>query len=213
MSRTKKSKAVPVVLVLTILIAALAVLCFLINPLVIQPKKDAIAKANADAKAAVEERNRQAEAEYKARIAELESQAKTPTNPSWPEHKSEGWDLLDLTNIPLENQTAETRTRAELMTGGMLLVNAFHSRPKDFDESGVVSVAKAYKGDDKIQAKDNNVTLFPNAIDALHEAIVAAKAEGLQHYLVEEGYRTYETQETYFNNKVSKLSSKYTGPA
>ena len=214
LSRTKKkSKAVPVVAFLTFLVAALAVVCFLINPLVIQPKKDAIAKANADARAAVEERNKQAEAEYKARIAELESQARTPTNPSWPEHKSEGWDLLDLTTIPLENQTAETRTRAELMTGGMLLVNAFHSRPADFDESGVISVAKAYKGDDKIQAKDNNVTLFPNAVSALHDAIVAAKAEGMQHYLVEEGYRTYETQETYFNNKVTKLSSKYTGQA
>ncbi len=214
LSRTKKkSKAVLVVAILTFLIAALAVVCFLINPLVIQPKKDAIAKANADAKAAVEERNRQAEAEYKARIAELESKAKTPTNPSWPEHKSEGWDLLDLSNIPLENQTAETRTRAELMTGGMLLVNAFHSRPADFDESGVVSVAKTFKGDDKIQAKDNNVTLFPNALNALHDAIVAARAEGMQHYLVEEGYRSYETQETYFNNKVTKLSSKYTGQA
>ena len=214
LSRTKKkSKAVLIVAILTFLIAALAVVCFLIKPMVIQPKKDAIAKANADARAAVEERNRQSEAEYKARIAELESQAKTPTNPSWPEHKSDGWDLLDLSNIPLENQTAETRSRSELMTGGMLLVNAWHSRPKDFDESGVVSVAKAFKGDDKIQAKDNNVTLFPNALNALHEAITAAKAEGMQHYLVEEGYRTYETQETYFNNKVTKLSSKYTGQA
>ena len=210
-SRTKKSKAVPVVAVLTILIAALAVVCFLINPLVIQPQKDAIAKANADAKAEVEERNRQAEAEYKARISELESQANQPVNPSWPDHKSEGWDLLDLTTIPLENQTAESRTRAELLTGGMLLVNEWHSRPEDFDESGVISVARAYKGDDKIQAKDNNVTLFPVAIDALHEALVAAKAEGMQHYLVEEGYRTWQTQETYFNNKVTKLSSKYSG--
>lgn len=212
-SRTKKSKAVPVVAVLTILIAALAVVCFLINPLVIQPQKDAIAKANADAKAEVEERNRQAEAEYKARISELESQANQPVNPSWPDHKSEGWDLLDLTTIPLENQTAESRTRADLMTGGMLLVNEWHSRPEDFDESGVISVARAYKGDDKIQAKDNNVTLFPVAIDALHEALVAAKAEGMQHYLVEEGYRTWQTQETYFNNKVTKLSSKYSGDA
>ena len=213
MSRTKKSKAVPVVVILTILVAALAVVCFLINPLVIQPQKDAIAKANADAKAEVEERNRQAEAEYKARISELESQANQPVNPSWPDHKSEGWDLLDLTTIPLENQTAEARTRAELMTGGMLLVNEWHSRPEDFDESGVISVARAYKGDDKIQAKDNNVTLFPAAIDALHEALVAAKAEGMQHYLVEEGYRTWQTQETYFNNKVTKLSSKYSGDA
>ena len=214
LSRTKKSKAVPIVAVLTFLIAALAVVCFLINPLVIQPQKDAIAKANADARAAVEERNRQAEAEYQARIAEMESEAKKPTNPSWPAQNPDAeWELLDLTTIPLENQTAEARTRADLMTGGMLLVNAFHSRPADFDESGVVSVAKAFKGDDKIQAKDNNVTLFPNAVNALHDAIVAAKAEGMQHYLVEEGYRTYETQETYFNNKVTKLSSKYTGQA
>ena len=213
MSRTKKSKAVPVVAILAFLIAALAVVCFLINPLVIQPQKDAIAKANADAKAEVEERNRQAEAEYKARISELESQANQPVNPSWPSHKTEGWDLLDLTTIPLENQTAEARTRADLMTGGMLLVNEWHSRPDDFDESGVISVARAYKGDDKIQAKDNNVTLFPVAIEALQEALTAAKAEGMHHYLVEEGYRTWQTQETYFNNKVTKLSSKYSGDA
>ena len=214
MSRTKKSKAVPVVLVLTILIAALAVLCFLINPLVIQPKKDAIAKANEEARAEVEARNKQSEAEYKALIAELESQSKKPTNPSWPTQNPDAeWEILDLTTIPLENQSAEARTRAELMTGGMLLVNEWHSRPEDFDESGVVSVARYYKGDDKIQAKDNNVTLFPVAIEALHEALVAAKAEGMEHYLVEEGYRTWQTQETYFNNKVTKLSSKYTGDA
>ena len=214
MSKRKKSKAVPIVAVLTILIAALAVLCFLINPLVIQPKKDAIAKANADAKAAVEERNKEALAAYKARIAELESQAKMPTNPSWPAQNPDAeWEVLDLSTIPLENQTAETLTRAELMTGGMLLVNQWHSRPEDFDQSGVVGVAKAYKGDEKIQARDNNVTLFPNALEALHDALVAAKAEGFQHYLVEEGYRTKEKQEEYFNNKVTKLSSKYTGDA
>jgi D-alanyl-D-alanine carboxypeptidase len=213
MSRTKKSKAVPVVAILTVLIAALAVICFLINPLVIQPRKDAIARANREAREAVEQQNLQAEAEYKARIAELESQAAIPENPSWPEHKSDGWDLLDLSTIPLENQTAETRTRAELMTGGMLLVNPWHSRPEDFDESGVVSVAKRFQGDDKIQAKDNNVTLFPVAADALREALAAARAEGLTHYLVEEGYRSYETQNTYFQNRMTKLSSKYSGDA
>ena len=213
MSRAKKSKAVPVVTILTILIAALAVLCFLINPLVIQPQRDAIAKANQEAKEAAEERNRQVEAEYKARIAELESEANTPTNPTWPEHKSEGWDLLDLSTIPLENQTAETRTRSELMRGGMLLVNEWHSRPDDFDESEITSVARYYKGDDKIPASDNNVRLFPNAIGALREALTAAKSDGQEHYMVEEGYRDYKTQEEYFNNKITKLSSKYTGDA
>ena len=209
----KKSKAVPVVAFLTFLLAALAVVCFLINPLVIQPKKDAIAKANQDARAEVEQRNRDAEAAYKARISELESQANQPANPSWPEHKKEGWDVLDLTNIPLENQTAETRTRADLMMGGMLLVNQWHFRPDDFSESGMVSVARAYKNEDKIQAKDNNVTLYPTAVAALHEALTAAKAEKMEHYLVEEGYRTWDTQNTYFQNKVTKLASKYSGDA
>ncbi len=37
-----------------------------------------------------------------------------PAEIIWPSHKSEGWDLIDLTGIPLENQTAEERTREEL---------------------------------------------------------------------------------------------------
>ncbi len=213
MSRTKKSKAVPVVLILTILIAALAAVCFLINPLVTQPRRDAINRSNQEMKAKVEEKNRQAEAEYKARIAEIESQASIPANPSWPEHKSEGWQVLDLTSIPLENQTAETHTRSDLMSGGMLLVNEWHSRPDDFDESGIVSVAKRFQGEEKIQAKDNNVTLFPVAIDALKAALDAAKAEGLEHYMVDGGYRTWDEQNTFFQNKMTKLSSKYTGDA
>ena len=139
MSRTKKSKAVPVVIVLTILIAALAILCFLIKPLVIEPQKDAIAKANADARAAVEERNRQAEVQYQAKLAELEAKANEPTNPSWPEHDPDApWQILDLSDIPLESQTAETKTRAELFNYGneMLLVNAWHSRPENIPKTG-----------------------------------------------------------------------------
>ena len=213
MARTKKSKAVPVVAVLTLLIIAAAVVCFLIKPLVIEPQREAIRKANEAAKAEVENRNKESEAKYASAIAELESQASIPTNPSWPDHKNEGVDILDLTGIPLENQSAVTMSRAELMTGGMLLINEWHSRPEDFDETGVVSVGKFYTGDQKIQVKDNNVTLFPNAIAALREALDGAKADGLEHYLVEEGYRTYDQQNTYFQNRVTKLSNKYTGDA
>ena len=62
MARTKKSKAVPVVAVLTLLIIAAAVVCFLIEPLVIEPQREAIRKANEAAKAEVENRNKEAEA-------------------------------------------------------------------------------------------------------------------------------------------------------
>ncbi len=214
MSRAKKSKAVPIVLVITILLAVLAVVCFLINPLVIQPKKDAIAKAYDEAKAAVEEHNKQIDIEYQLKLSEAEAAHNAPENPDWPENDHElEWEVLDLSQFPLQDQKAVHSNRQEIMYNGMLLVNAWHSRPADYSDTGIVSVSRAYKGDDKIQAKDNNVTLHTNALAALHEALQAAKAEGMEHYLVEEGYRTVERQQEYYNKKREKLSSKYSGDA
>ena len=215
MSRPKKSKAVLIVAVIAVLAIALAVLCFLIKPLVIAPQKAAIARANAAAKAEVEERNEEIQRQYQLALSELENQKKMPTNPSWPEHNQDAeWELLDLSDIPLESQRSVPATRADLMTNGMLLVNPWHKRPDDFSDVGVPSVKKAYSGEDKIQAKDNNVALFPNALAALHEALVAAKKnEGYTHYMVEEGYRTIAKQQEYFDRKMDKLASKYEGEA
>ena len=214
MSRPKKSKAYPIVAVLTILIIALAVVCFLVNPLVIQPQRDALERANQEARAKVEEENRQAEIAYQKALSDYENAKNEPTHPDWPEATvREGFELIDLTNYPLDYQTGKQMYRSELMTGGMLLVNEWHERPADFDQSGVISVKQAYSGDDRIQAKDNLVTLFPNAVEALHEALMAAKEEGHLHYLVEEGYRTVEKQQEYFTNRINKLSSKYEGDA
>ena len=211
MSRRKKSKAVPVVIIITLLVIALCVGCFFAKGIVDSQRRSARADLQ-KRQNEVAARNQQAEAAYAAEIARLESEAAAEASPSWPEHKKEGWDLLDLSNFALENQTAETKTRTELMAGGMLLVNEWHSRPTDFSEEGLVSVGR-HLGKERIQVKDYNVLLFPNAANALGEAVDAAKAEGMTHYLVEEGYRSYEVQNTYFNNKVTKLSSKYTGDA
>ena len=214
MSRAKKSKAVPIVLVITILLAVLAFVCFLINPLVIQPKKDAIDKAYEDAKAAVEEHNKQIDIEYQLQLSEAQAAYNNPENPSWPENDRKlEWEVLDLSQYPLQDQRAVHSNRQEIMYNGMLLVNAWHSRPLDYSDAGIVGVSKAYKGEEKIQAKDNNVTLHKNALAALHEALLAAKAEGMEHYLVEEGYRTIERQQEYYNKKREKLSSKYSGEA
>ena len=213
MSKRKKSKAVPVVLVITILVAALAAGCFLVKPLLTDPLRTASEKDLARRQAETEQKNLQIQAEYNAAILDLQNQASQPSNPSWPAHKSEGWDILDLSNYPLENPTAESKTRADLMTGGMLLVNEWHSRPDDFDESKIVSIGKYLGGNEKVQVKDYNVRLFPVAADALLEAVNAAKAEGMQHYIVEEAYRTWEEQNAAFQKKMDKLSSRYSGDA
>ncbi len=212
MSRRKKSKAVPVVTVLMILAAALCVACFFANQFV-TAQRNAAREDLARRQQEVIDRNNATLADYAARIAELENQASSTASASWPGHKSEGWDLLDLTNYPLENPTAETRTRAEVMTGGMLLVNEWHSRPDDFDESALVSLGKYYGGNEKVQVRDYNVLMFRNAADALKEALDAAKAEDLTHYIVNEAYRSWDEQNSLFTSRVEKLSSKYSGDA
>ncbi len=210
MSRTrKKSKAVPVVAVITFLVLALCAGCFLIKPLVIEPQRKALAEADERARAEVEEKNREIMAEYQAALADLESEHTVQVNTAWPEHKTEGWDILDLSGFPLENPTAERMTRADVMNNGMLLVNEWHSRPDDFDESGLVSVTRYF--DRAVQASDANVSMFPVAADALKEAIDAAAAENLTHYMVDEAYRSWDTQNTLFQNRITKLSGKYTG--
>ena len=213
--KRKKSKAVPVVLIITILVAALAAGCFLFKPMVTDPLRKASAEDLTKRQNEVAQQNQQIMAEYNAAVLELQNEYNAslqPGNPAWPEHKSEGWDVIDLTNYPLENQTATAATRADLMANGMLLINEWHSRPADFDDSKVTSVRR-YLNNDAVQVTDYNVSLFPVAADALQEAILAAKDEGLEHYLVGEGYRSWETQNTYFQKKMEKLSSKYSGDA
>ena len=211
----KKSKAVPVVLIITLLVAALAAGCFLFRPLVTDPMRKASAADFEKKQNEVAQENQQIMAEYNSAILDLQNQrnVETQTNPAWPEHKSEGWDIIDLTNYPLENQTATAMSRSDLMSGGMLLLNEWHSRPDDFDESKITSVGKYLGGNNKVQVSDYNVMLFPVACDALMEAITAAREAGMEHYLVDEGYRTWETQNSYFQKKMEKLSSSYSGDA
>ena len=214
MSRNrKKSKAVPIVLVLALIIAALAAGCFLYRPMVTDPIRKAATTDLQKRQAEVAQRNQETEAAYRAAILELENQAAQPANPSWPEHKSEGWDLIDLTNYPLENPTAETKTRQDVMYNGMLLINQWHSRPEDFSDTAIVSVGRYLGGNDKVQVKDYNVKLFPVAADALLEAVNAAKAENMLHYIIDEGYRSWDDQNALFQKRVTSLSGKYSGDA
>ena len=210
--KRKKSKAVPVVLVIALLAAALAAGCFLLRPMVTDPIRKASAANLEKQQQEVAQQNQLIMAEYNETIEELQNERNAqPSNPSWPEHKAEGWDVIDLTNYPLENPTAETKTRADLLADGssMLLLNEWHSRPDDFDDTKITSVGKYLGGNTKIQVHDYNVSLFPVACDALMEAITDAKAEGLEHFIVEEGYRSWETQNSYFQSKMEKLSTKY----
>ena len=213
MSNRKKSKAVPVVLVITLLVAALAACGFLLRPIVTDPIRQTAAKEMAEQYAAVDKQNQENMQAYQQQLIDLRNQAMQPTEPEeWPKPtKTEGWEIIDVSTFPLEHTTAEHKTRADVMNNGLLLVNAFHARPDDFNDAdpNIVSIGRYVGGNSKIQVKDYNVNLFKVATDALLEAITAAKADGMEHYMVDEGYRSYSTQEALFNKKMDALSSKY----
>ena len=205
--KRKKSKAVPVVIVLTILFAAAAVACFYAGDWVATQKETALQKVQEQ----VEAHNEEEREKYASAMADFERETASGANLAWPTQKSEGWDLLDLTNYPLESPSTVTMSRSQIMNNGLLLINQWHSRPEDFDESTLVGLGNYFNW--AVQVADASVSLLPVAADALKAAVDDAAAEDLTHYMVPEAYRSWDTQNTYFQNRVEKLSSKYTGDA
>jgi len=119
------------------------------------------------------------------------------------------WRVEDEGTAGLENTSTITMERSQLINGGLLLVNAWHSVPADFSANDLVTVGTT--GNFKIQVQDSSVQLFRPAFDALVEALAAAKEEGLEYFIVREGYRSVAAQEELFNEEMQDLSSRYTG--
>ena len=157
----------------------------------------------------VTEYNNAQDQAYAVAMSEFEKSQAKGESPAWPQPAAEGWDVVDLTAYPFEGNSTATVLRNEAMNNGLLLVNEWHSRPADVDESTIVSVGN-YTGWD-IQVKDASVRLFPVAIDALQRAIADAKALGFVDYMVQGGYRTWDEQNTMFQNQVQRLQDRYSG--
>ena len=121
----------------------------------------------------------------------------------WPEPSGEGWEVIDLTNYPLESSYEVTMTRQETMYNGMLLVNEWHSRPDDFSESTLVSLS-SYSSR-AIGVKDSSIKLFPEPAKALWDLIAAAKAAGMQNYVIYDAYRTWDEQNELFQKRLTTV--------
>ncbi|MBR0228125.1 MAG: D-alanyl-D-alanine carboxypeptidase family protein [Clostridia bacterium] len=149
----------------------------------------------------LQEAYRQAKAEEQAAVTQEET-------PAWPTPKQEGWDVIDVSNFPLSNTKTYTATRQELITSGMLLVNRWHSVPDDLAECEFLGV---HATDKTIPTDGSKVKLLSPAITALGNMLSAAKAEGLEHYNVEEGYRLRATQQQYYDTAAAKYADSLTG--
>ncbi len=161
----------------------------------------------------VEQRNQEKLAQYAAEVEAYNARVSSNTpNEAWPEAASEGWDVIDLTNYPLEVPGQITVNRADVMFGGLLLVNEWHSRPADFDDSGIVALY-SYAKDSGLESfwENSSCKLHPVAIDALIAALKDAKAIGFDNYVVDKNfnYRSYEDQDARFQKEVDKYRERY----
>ena len=210
MSKDKKRDPIKVMLRVTIILAVLAVGALLLGN-AITSYRAGVLKARQDE---VEQINAERDTQYAVALAEFEAASQSGANLAWPPAATEGWDVVDLTNYPLENVYTASVTRADIMNHGMLLVNQWHSRPDDFDETELVGIANYVGWNNLLYGVPGSATkLMPVAIDALNECIADANALGLTDYTILEGYRSMEDQQALFDKQMEALSSRYKGDA
>ncbi|MCE5344448.1 MAG: D-alanyl-D-alanine carboxypeptidase family protein [Eubacteriales bacterium] len=197
-----------------VLVAAISAVVFLLCNAAVQ--SDYKAKRQE-----VDQLNAEGEQEFNARLNTLRAAASVTVNPEtgevtavepaiW-EATLDGlpWRLEDASATALENISTVTVNRSDLLFGGLLLVNPWHSLPTDFSEATLTSIGTGSGW--QIAVTDSNVRVFPAALTALENIIAGAKDAGLSDYIVREAYRTNDEQTLLFNSQMEKLSSKYSG--
>lgn len=209
-SRKKRVHSLPLLIASTAVLVALAVLCLFGSNLLYSMRVRNVNQQRAE----VQQRNDENADAYRQEVAALQAQLEANNNISmdWPEPDTlDGLAIVDLTNYPLDNPGSVTVTRQDVMLGGLLLVNEWHSRPSDFDESSLVSVMTYARsmGITKSIWRNADQKIFPVAANALVEVLNAAKAEGLEGYVVKEGYRSISDQQTLFDTEYNRLKERH----
>ena len=188
--KKRKSGVFSKVVIITIILAIAAAGCIYGSKYMMEKKATRLQEMQTEVITA----NQQAEQDYQAQLAAFRRENAGGVNNAWPAAKREGWDVVDLTSYPLESPVKVTMMRQDMLYNGMLLVNLWHPRPADFDESLPVKV-KSYSKN-VLRAKDNVVSLMPAAADAwlalMNEGV---EQHGYKFFMVEEGFRSNAAQE------------------
>ncbi len=168
-----------------------------------QNEKAAAEAAREELNAGLIRQHQQATSEYQAALRSTETTA------VWPTPLGTGWEVIDLSDFPLSGATrSQTFTRSELISGGMLLLNRWHSLPADFPETEIVSVQSI---DKSIPVSGSKVKLFPVAITAISDMLKGAAEEGYENFLLQSGYRTMAEQTSLYQELEAKYASSFSG--
>ena len=206
----KRKDPMAKLIVIAVLMAVLVAACVIVGNVIREQRTERLMALRQEAQA----RNEEKQADYDQAVNEYMAKLNqsNQVNEDWPQASAEGWDIIDLTNYPLEAPGKVTVNRSDIMNNGLLLVNEWHSRPDDFNEEAIISVS-GYARDAKIDSFWENSTckLFPVAIDALIACLKDAEAVGLKHYVLQAGdtYRTYDDQYARFQKEVERQRTNH----
>ena len=162
----------------------------------------------------IEEENKTLIEEYNKRRAEFQaSQQTSEDTKAWPAPKESGWDVLDLSEFPVQAAQDAAVTREELLLGGLLLVNRWHAMPADFTLAEPHLKSIGTETGFRVGVTGRDVKLLEPAIKALDTMIGEAKKAGMENYIVRWGYRTAEAQTELWNKELALYQDRYSGDA
>lgn len=156
----------------------------------------------------IEEENNQLIAQYNEKVLERNELMSQSQEIVLPEPAQEGWDIIDASTVPVKGGQTITTSRLDAMSGGLLLLNRWHALPSDFVVAEQTLKSVGTETNFKVPVSNRNVSLFPEAINALSQFVNAAKEQGLEHYIVRQGYRTMETQTKYWNTEIARYPNR-----
>ena len=161
----------------------------------------------------IAEENEKIIEDYNRARAEFQASLESGEAKTWPEAKQEGWDVVDVSDFPVNGAREQAVTRAELLKGGLLLVNRWHEMPPDFTlvEGDIKSIG--VETNYRVPVENANVLLMNNVITHLDKMIADAKAAGHEYYIAREGYRTAQTQLENWEKESKRYEARYSGDA
>ena len=215
MASAKKHNAYRGLIIWMLVLLALAALAYAGY---MYTQKD-LERAVQENEAEVQQINAARVAEFTAAVSEREQQdaAAVQIDDQWPVPAAQGWDVLDLSALPISSGSQVSVTRREMLQGGMLVVNRWHAMPSDLTDDMVVSISRRSREDNdkttNIPTENASVMLMPTAVEALMRLYQDARDSGLDmdNIIVQEGYRTMETQTQNWTKGTEKYSSRYSG--
>lgn len=212
MAKEKKTNAyqklVRIMLVMFVVLALVGAGSYLVDSTIAETKKQNQESAAEMNKKLIENYNNEV-AQYNEMITNANKNQVSEKTP-WPQAKTEGLDVIDLTGYAVEQAYSVETTRENMLMGGMLLVNRWHELPADYynvAESRLLGVSDA-----NIPVKDGSVRLVDDALAALADMLKAAETEAqLTNFTIQEGYRTMESQQKSYEKAESKYAKDHAG--